>query len=141
MLQRIQTIWLFLAAACVLISLKISFFAGNIISPADQTIKSYLEVNGMYNLTNNILTITVAVMAIISVFLYSNRKLQMRLIYAAMVCELALMFSYESIIRKFTEGNYSVGSLLQLVVMIFFVLAQRGIRKDNKIIEESNRLR
>ncbi len=141
MLQRIQSIWLLLAATFVLISLKVSFFAGNIVSSPEAIDKLYQEVNGLYSITNNILTITVGVMAFISIFLYGNRKLQMRLIYVAMAVELLLMVNYEMIIKKFSEGNYSIGSILQLLVMICFVLAQRGIRKDNKIIEESNRLR
>jgi hypothetical protein len=141
MIQRIQSIWLFLAATFVLLSLKLSFYAGNMLSAGDQIEKTYQEVNGMYNLANNILTIAIGVIALITIFLYSNRKLQMRLIYLGIALELLLMVNYEMIIKKFSEGNYTISSFLQLAVMICFILALRGIRKDNKIIAESDRLR
>ena len=137
MIQRIQSIWLLLAALFAFASLKISFYSGMM----TVTSTDFTELNGMYDLINNILTISIAVIALITIFIFKNRGLQIRLIVTAMILELALMFRYEFLIRNFDKGNYTIGSVLQLLLMISFILAIRGIRKDNKLISESDRLR
>ncbi len=143
MIQRIQTIWLLLASACVFASLSISFYAGNLISAGElnNTAKTFTELNGMYNIITNILSVSIGVLSFVAIFLYTNRKTQTRLILTTMLLELLLMLEYESCIKKFAEGSYTIGSLLQLLVMIFFILALKGIRKDQKIVAESDRLR
>lgn len=143
MIQRIQTIWLLLASACLFASLKISFYAGNLFSAGElnTTAKTFTELTGMYNIITNILTVSIGVLSFVAIFLYSNRKTQTRLILTTLLLELLLMLEYESCIKKFAEGSYTIGSLLQLLVMIFFILALKGIRKDQKIVAESDRLR
>ena len=147
MIQRIQTIWLLLAAICIFSSLTFfSFYAGNIEATASDTVNGVIEkkftvLNGMYTIYTNILTIAIGVLSFITIFLFGNRKLQMKLIALAMLLELSLMGFYEYSIKSFSEGTYSAGSFVHLFVMLFFILALRGIRKDNKIIAESSRLR
>ena len=143
MIQRIQTVWLLLASIAIFASLKIPFYAGNISTTAvDGTIvKTWTELNGMSNLIANILTISTGVIALISIFLFNNRKLQLRFVVVSIFLEIILMFNYESNIKKFAEGQYSIGALLPLLAVLLFFLAARAIRKDNKIIAESNRLR
>ena len=143
MIQRIQTIWLLLASLAIMASLKISFYAGNISNKgADGVIvKTWTELNGMSDLLSNILTISTGVLALICIFLFNNRKLQLRFVMVSILLEIILMFNYESNIKKFVEGQYSIGSFLPLLAVLFLFLAARGIRKDNKIIAESSRLR
>jgi len=140
MLQRIQTIWLLLAAACSFVSLKISFYAGNLI--AEQTtangVGAFSEITGM---DNPILTTAVGVISLISIFLYSNRKLQMKFCIAAFFTEISLLIFYYFLIKTFKEGTLAIGAAIHLLIIIFIILAMAGIRKDNKIIAESDRLR
>jgi hypothetical protein len=112
--------------------------------PAEElstSVKTFTQLNGMYNIITNVLTVSIGVLSFIAIFLYTNRKIQIRTILIAMFLELLLMFEYETCIKKFAEGNYTIGSFLQLLVMIFFLIALRGIRKDQKIVAESDRLR
>jgi hypothetical protein len=143
MLQRIQTIWLLLASICVMASLKVSFYTGNIIPVGEMTtpLKTFTQLNGMYDIISNILTVTIGVLSLITIFLYSNRKLQLKLIFVGILLEILLIADYEVGIKKFTEGSYAIGSVLQFLVLIFFYLAIKGIRKDNRIIADSDRLR
>jgi hypothetical protein len=143
MIQRIQTLWLLLAAIAVFASLKVSFYFGNIISTGENgaSIKTWTELNGMFNMITNILTVTIGVLSLITIFLFSNRKLQLKFIVVGIILELLLITVYQFSIKQFSEGGYSAGSFIQLLVVLFFILALRGIRKDNKIIAESNRLR
>jgi hypothetical protein len=142
MIQRIQTVWLLLASIAIFASLKIPFYAGNISTTIDgATVKAWTELNGMSDLLTNILSISTGILALISIFLFNNRKLQLRFVFIGIVLEVVLMFKYESNIKQFVEGQYTIGSFLHLFVMLFLFMAIRGIRKDNKIIAESNRLR
>ncbi|MEI8053061.1 MAG: DUF4293 family protein [Bacteroidota bacterium] len=143
MLQRIQSIWLLLISICIFSSLKIAYYTGNIVPEGElaTTIKTFTQLNGMYNIVTNILTVTIGVLSLITIFLYSNRKLQLKLIFVGILLEILLLVEYQVSIKKFTEGSIAIGSMLQFLVLLFFYLAIKGIRKDNKIIAESDRLR
>jgi hypothetical protein len=143
MLQRIQSIWLLLISICIFSSLKIAYYTGNIVPEGElaTTVKTFTQLNGMYNIVTNILTVTIGVLSLITIFLYSNRKLQLKLIFVGILLEILLLVEYQVSIKKFTEGTIAIGSMLQFLVLLFFYLAIKGIRKDNKIIAESDRLR
>ena len=143
MIQRIQTLWLLLASACAFAGLKIAFYTGNLIPEGNATPGAtlYQEINGMYSILCNILTIIIAVLAFVAIFLYSNRKLQIKFCIATMFLEITLLINYWFAIKIFKEGSYALGSLLQIAVLTFLFLAIKGISKDKKIVEESDRLR
>ena len=138
MIQRIQSIWLLLASACAFISLKVPFYSGtNAVN-----VPSY-RLMGTENFTLMLLTIAIGVTALFSIFLYSNRKLQIRLCILGILLEGFLIYLYYRETTTFIAGTgtFSLTAILQLLILIFFFLAIRGISKDNKIIKESNRLR
>lgn len=136
MLQRIQTIWLLLAAAVSFAGLKFPFYSGTnkVGIPS-----SFL--NGMSPVYLLMLTVAVAVIALVSIFLFKNRKLQMRLCLINIVLQVGLMYGYYHEAQFFTSGTFALTAILQPLVLIFLFLAITGIRKDNKIIADSNRLR
>jgi len=143
MIQRIQSLWLLLASACAFAGLKIAFYTGNLMPEGNETpgVNLYQEINGMFSILCNILTIVIAVMAFISIFLYSNRKLQIKFCIATMFLEITLLIYYWFAIKIFKEGSYSLGSILHIAVLTFLLLAVKGIAKDKRIVAESDRLR
>ncbi|MDB5201792.1 MAG: hypothetical protein JWQ27_1201 [Ferruginibacter sp.] len=136
MLQRIQTIWLFLAAACAFASLKLPFYSGTNTSG----IPSY-ELMGTENFLLMLLTIAIGVVALITIFLYKNRKIQLRLCLLGIVLEVLLIFLYYRELKNYMGGTYSLTSILHALILVFLFMAARGIRNDDRIIKESNRLR
>jgi len=140
MLQRIQTIWLLLAAACSFVSLKITFYAGNLIAEGTTSngVGSFSQITGM---DNPILTTAAGVMCLISIFIYKNRKQQIKFCIAAFFIEISLLIFYYFLTKTFKEGTLAIGAGIHLLIIIFILLAIAGIRKDNKIIAESDRLR
>jgi len=140
MLQRIQTIWLLLAAACSFVSLKITFYAGNLIAEGTTSngVGAFSQITGM---DNPILTTAVGVMCLICIFLYKNRKQQIKFCIAAFFIEISLLIFYYFLTKTFKEGTLAIGAGIHLLIIIFILLAIAGIRKDNKIIAESDRLR
>jgi hypothetical protein len=144
MIQRIQSIWLLLASICTFAGLKISFYTGNMaasegaIPPAA---KEFFELNGMYNLLTNTLTICVAVICLITIFLYNNRKLQIKMSLVGLLLQICTLVQYWFAIQKYSEGAFSLGALLPALTILFVFLAIMGIRRDSNIVKESNRLR
>lgn len=139
MLQRIQTIWLFLAGAAAVLSLRFPIYSGNLIgsTPGAQ----YTELTGTYTIPILIITVAVALLAFIAIFLYTNRRVQFRICLSGIILQAGLIFLYYSEIKEFSEGNFSLTSVLHALVLLFFFLAAKGIRHDDKIVRESNRLR
>lgn len=136
MIQRIQSIWLLLASACAFISLKLPFYVGT-----NATGVASNELNGTTNYGLMLLTIAIGILALVNIFLFKNRKLQIRLCVLGIMLELGLIFLYYREVTTYTAGTYALTALLQGLVIFFFFFALRGISKDAKIIRDSNRLR
>lgn len=136
MIQRIQSIWLLLAAACAFAGLKFSFFSGNKLN--DPLLH---ELNAASTLLLMITTIAVGGLALITIFLFKKRSLQRTLCVLGILLQAVLIFLYYRETITFTQGNYSLTAILQGVVLAGFVLAIGGINKDSKILKESDRLR
>ncbi len=137
MIQRIQSVWLLLAAICILLTIQLPFYSG-INDPAIP----YHELNGASGgFGILIVTLLVAVLGVVGIFLYKNRIVQLRLCMAAIIIELGLLFLYYKKIAAFTLGTLSLTSVLHLLVIVFFILAARGVNADEKLIKDSDRLR
>lgn len=136
MIQRIQTIWLLLAAAASFGSLKLSFYSGK---KGTVLFEELTGSTGSFLLL--ILSVAVALLSVVSIFLFKNRKLQMRLALAGLAVQLAVLFFYFKQAATFTEGNYTLTSIFSFVIPAFLILAAVGIRKDEKLIKSMDRLR
>ena len=88
-----------------------------------------------------ITTIVVGVLALINIFLFKKRTLQLRLCVLGIFLEALLIFLYYREVKTFTQGTYSLTAILHSIIVLAFVLAAMGINKDLKIIKGSNRLR
>lgn len=135
MIQRIQTIWLLLAAAASFATLKLSFYSGT----KDNNL--FAELTGSSHFLLLILSVAVGLLALITIFLFKNRKLQMRLTWLGIILQLVVLAVYFQQIKTFVQGNYTLTSALSFVIPVFFILAWLGIRKDEKLIKSMDRLR
>jgi hypothetical protein len=139
MIQRIQTLWLLLAAIFAFLGFKFSFYSGAIVETGSP--ETYAKVTGITSIPLIIVTTAVGVLALIAIFLYKNRSLQLKLSIGGVALQAVLLFLYYSEISQFVRGTFSLTAILQALVPIFFLLAAKGISNDEKIIKESNRLR
>jgi hypothetical protein len=139
MIQRIQTIWLLLASACGFLSLKFSFFSGNKLDA--NNIKQFELLSAPPHIFILILTVAVFVAVFISIFLYNNRKLQIRIVLAGFLLSLLDIFLYYRETKKFVDGTYSFTAILTIVIPILLLMAARGIYKDEKLVKSMDRLR
>lgn len=141
MIQRKQTIWLLLAAIAGFLITRVPLYAGTLVG----------EVVKTYTATENLLlfavTIVAALLALVAVFLFKNRKLQMKLAVAGVVFSLALIALEVWQVGEFSKtnsilrGTYLWGALLPIAMTIFFILAAVNIRKDEKLVKSLDRLR
>jgi hypothetical protein len=158
MLQRIQTVFLFLA---FLAAVVLFFFPLAGIYATNATYKFYIyEMKNMVpgepslftfmtTLPLLLLNIIAGMLAIVSIFLYKNRVTQMKLVRLAILLEIILIalifFIYARIIEKnlFVVPDYldEAGIYFPLITLVFLILANRSILKDEKLVRSVDRLR
>ena len=136
MIQRLQSIWLLLAAAFAFATFKFSYYSGTKVN--DLTLH---ELNATSTLLLMIITIAIGVSALVTIFLFKKRTLQLRLCVLGILLEAVLIFLYYREVTTFLKGTYSLTALLHSIIVLAFVLAARGINNDSKIIKDSDRLR
>jgi uncharacterized membrane protein len=139
MLQRMQSVWLLLAALSAFLTIKFSFYSGNIETGGQPLSFQYLTAG--FNILILILTIALVCIAVIDIFLYKNRKLQARLAIVGILLSLLNIFLYFKQIPKFAIGNYDLTAILVFLIPLLFFLATRGIFKDQKLVKSLDRLR
>jgi hypothetical protein len=139
MLQRMQTLWLLFAAICAFLSIRLSFYGGNVEVPGQPA--SYQYLNAAFNIWILIITVGLICVSVVDIFLYKKRKLQSRIAILALLFALLNIYLYYKQTLKFTSGNYSLTSILSFLIPVFLFLAIRGISRDEKLVKSLNRLR
>jgi hypothetical protein len=140
MIQRIQSIWLFLSAIMVWLTWRLPVYTGIMVT--ENTNVNIQTLNGNYDWLNNLLTMGSGVLTFAAIFLFKNRKLQIRFAAASILVQVALITRYVIIVNeKFSSGTYSLTSALIGISVIFSIQAIRSILRDQKILAESDRLR
>jgi hypothetical protein len=141
MLQRLQSIWLLLAAICAFLTIKYSFYSGNVETPGQPASFQYLTAS--FNIWILIITIALVCIAGIDIFLYKNRKLQGRLAILGIILSIGNIFLYLKEIHRFVEnqGSHTITAIFVFAIPVLFFLAARGIYKDQKLVKSLDRLR
>jgi hypothetical protein len=122
MIQRIQTIWLFL---CAIIASLLMF-----VSLLEQT---------NYDLLLKVESGLIVVLSIVTIFLYRNRPLQIKLCYGILVLLILSYLAFFLPDAKIVGGKLPV--VFPFIAGIFDVLAICAIKKDEKLIRSLDRLR
>jgi len=136
MIQRIQTLWLLLASICAFASVKLPFYFGSIEIPGPT-----ITITPYDNFMLLVFVIATALMGLVSIFLFSNRSLQIKMCIVGLVLSLANLMHYFLFMKNFKTGGLSLYSILSFLVPVFFILAIRSIYKDQKLLKSLDRLR
>lgn len=141
MIQRLQSVWLLLAAAAAFCSLRFSFYSGNMIAENQQ--KIFTSLTAQSHLLLLILTAGVGIASIIAIFLYKNRKMQLRIVLLTLlvsIINLVLLFMQT---KKFVpgEGAFDLTAIFAIFTPVLLFFAIRGIRRDEKLVKSLDRLR
>ncbi len=139
MLQRKQTLWLLLSMIAAILSFKFPFLTGTKIIKTVATPGTALDASSTFLLL--ILTGAVALLAGISIFLYKDRKLQMRLCILGVVLSAGIIVLYILQRQQFENSTLALFSILPFLTLAGFILALQGIRKDENLVKSLDKLR
>lgn len=158
MIQRIQS--LFLAIAAIAALLMIFFPIANFFSGTE--LGNYkLLASGLKCMDPNpkfqspswygypllaLVSVNI-ILPILILFLYRNRQLQLKIlsfnILIIIVLIIVVLMYYMSSVQKQTgiAPSYQFGAFCPLISLVFLVLANRYIRKDENLVKSADRLR
>ena len=139
MLQRIQSVWLFLTSVFSAITFKFPFYNGDWLR--DKLPNFFVDLNATTTIWLTIITVITGVLAFITIFLFKDRKLQLKLCYVGIFLTLVLLTLYVLEMMNFEEGTIAFWVIFYAGILISYVLAARGISKDQKLIKSMDRLR
>jgi len=136
MIQRQQTLWLLLSAVASFFSFQYPFYTGTLIEK-----NMFAELDAGSNFLLLILTGASVLIGAITIFLFKDRKAQFKLAIAGVVISIALLVIYFIQMKKFVSGTLSLTSILALLILIGYIMAARGIWKDEKLVKSLDKLR
>jgi len=93
-----------------------------------------------------VLLILIAAISIITIFLFKNRKIQIKLSMVLLILSIVLLLAvaaYAFILsdKYNAQLQFRVNLIFPVLVLIFSILAHRGIKKDEKLVKSYDRLR
>jgi len=153
MLQRMQTVWMLLAAVCAALTFKFAFYFGNMkvglngIAPLEvkalPTFGAGTVSAGSGSILILLVTVIIILGTLINIFNFKARKKQVWITIGLFILSLLniILYYWKSGVPPFESGNYSLGALLSLAIPVFLILAARGIIRDNRLVKSADRLR
>lgn len=120
--------------------IKFPFFNGTVINGTKGV--QGAELTATDNIFLMLLTSAIIIIALVTIFMYKNRKLQIQLTFLGLFLSVGLIALYYYYTKNFEPGGrISLTALLSLLTLSGFFMGLRGIRKDQKLIKDLNRLR
>jgi phosphatidylserine synthase len=112
----------------------------------------YQDANGVQTHTESFIgliaaTSVVAILPLVLIFLYNNRKQQAMWCYVYIVVIFGYSFWMAETVKSYTgdvtlnTNNFGIGALLSSVSIIFALLAAKAIQRDEKLVKSADRLR
>lgn len=136
MIQRIQSIYLFLIVVIIALG---SYFLSLWTTESGESIYvlDKLYVAGAFALS--------AVLALVDIFLYKNRKLQFVINRLNIILNFILLgfFVYWSLIvpGEMQISENGIGMFLPIISIVLLVMANKAIKKDEALVKSVDRLR
>lgn len=139
MIQRIQSVWLLLAAIFAAVTFSVPFYVGGMLDTTGLSPSTHLTAKTNFLLT--VLTVLSGATAFAAIFLFENRKLQLKVTIVGLLFTLLLLVTYILQLKNFSSGSFALSCILHFGIVGLYILAIRGIRKDEKLIKSLDRLR
>jgi hypothetical protein len=156
MIQRVQSIFLFLIGACMIGMLFTTIWTktgaeGEVarLSAISLTYKTQANAGSISTVYIGVLCVIAMILAYTSLFSFKNRMLQIKLNLANSIvmvsvmacCAYFISYQGERILGIGTKGTVGFGLFLPAISLVMNMLANRFIWKDEKLVRSSNRLR
>jgi len=155
MLQRIQSIYLLLAALAIYALFLFPFVHNVFVDGKPLTISVtgvFQDINGQHVHTQFFTALTAAtaiigLIPLVIIFLYKNRKQQIALCYSAILVIFGFSFWMAQEVKgvmgsiEIDTHNWGIGLLLSSVSILFLVFTLKAIQRDEKLVKSADRLR
>ncbi len=145
MIQRKQSIWLLLVA---LLNAGVFYFDLYHMHTMVNGVDTLGQLRVADHYPSLIIAVVITLLPLVTIFMYGNRKQQMRMIAYSLVAESAfitLVLTRVTRLEKLpvppSSGSYWIGAVLPIVAVIFLIMAMLGVRKDDKLVKSMDRLR
>jgi Ca2+/Na+ antiporter len=140
---RKQSLWLLLAG---IFNAGILMFDIYRVSTTDAAVSTSTALRASDNFPLLLMALVITIMPIVAIFLFKNRKRQVRMAAFSLIFTTTFItFMLQQVTRMApvapATGSYWVGAVLPVVSMLFIILAIVGIRKDDKLVKSTDRLR
>lgn len=133
MIQRIQTIWLLIASAAAFSILKFPFYY----TPEPNA----LEINGAGQYSTLITLAFSACLSFISIFLYGNRMLQLKVTLVNFMLSGLIGYFIYTIVMSHPGGGFTLASAGLFLIPILQLIACYKIYQDEKLVKGADRIR
>ena len=131
MIQRIQSIYLLVAAiSMTLISFKVPVYTLN------ETLFMAQDDTKMF-----VLTIVGAIFSLLGLFMFKNRKFQMKLIRLTVLIQMIIGIRIFMLFNKFEVVLNNSFLFLMAFTLIALIMAYRGVKKDDDLVRSVDRIR
>ena len=158
MIQRVQSIYLLLAATAALLTFFLPFahFIQDGTKLSEYAVFGFFNVqsdvvesNGPYGFPAWILSAVTVLVPAVAIFLYKNRPTQLKVARLGFLLNLGflvyLFFAVDNIYRsnygEEVELLYHAGFYMPVIAITFLFLAVRGIKKDEALVKSLDRIR
>jgi hypothetical protein len=142
MIQRKQSLWLFIAALMNAGVLYFDLYKTHTVANGVDTLG---QIRVLDHYPSVVITVVMILLPLVTIFMYRNRKQQMRMTAYSMITQATfismLLIRVSKLTPAPTAGSYGVGSILPVVAFVFLFMALMGIRKDEKLVKSVDRLR
>lgn len=138
MIQRIQTIWLALAAIFEGLTFQFPFYTGDW---KEDNVNTAVDLNARTTTAFTVITAIAVLVAVVAIFLFRNRRQQQFLCGVGIGITVMALGLYTFELRDFLTGSFAVWAIIYGAAILFFVLASRGVRADEKLVKSMDRLR
>lgn len=154
MIQRIQTLYLFIVSALsgLMLLLPLGRFLDKI--NVDEFVLRAFEVTNTYSQAAaesvstwylGVLIVMATLLPLVTIFLFRNRMLQVRLCFMGMVFQAGIIgficYYYYHITSVLDAAYFTVADVFPLVNIILCWMAFRAIMKDELLVRSVNRIR
>jgi FtsH-binding integral membrane protein len=145
MIQRKQTLWLFIAA---LLNAGVFYF---------DLYKTHTVINGVDTLgqlrvadhyPSLLIALVMTLFPLITIFMFRDRKRQMRMSFVGVIAIASFITMLLGRVTNLSKqvpppsnGSYWIGAVLPVIALVFIFLAIFGIRRDEKLVKSVDRLR
>jgi uncharacterized membrane protein YcgQ (UPF0703/DUF1980 family) len=146
MIQRIQSLYLLLAAAAGAATWFFDIWKATL----NDNVVSYFNVQSSYLVF--VLYMVIVMLALVCIFLFKKRKVQFRLTVLNIFLSIAaIVLQYFKVLdfanslqtggKTITSSSYLPAAFLPVLILVFLFMAAKGIYKDEKLIKSLDRLR